>query len=345
MTAIVVLGSANLDLVVRQPRMPEPGETIFGSGFATVPGGKGLNQAIAAARAGGDVAFLGAVGDDDFGARLASALTADGVDVSGLERTSSASGVALINVLDDGENSIVVVSGANADITALDDPARDAIGAADYLVAQLERPLDLVRDAFRHARTTGTRTVLTPAPARPLDDEILGLTDILIPNAGEACAIADETDEATAALTLSRRCGLVVMTRGGRGVLVARAGEIVADAPARPVEPVDTTAAGDTFAGVLIARLAHGDPLERALQAATVAASISVTREGASSSMPTWAEIAAELGLTGRDLATPGARRPSEAPELADSRAAQAMGQQIWVRHPDGSGSASGSLR
>ncbi len=296
MTAIVVLGSANLDLVIRQPRMPEPGETIFGSGFDTVPGGKGLNQAIAAARAGGDVAFLGAVGDDDFGTRLTAALTAEAIDVGGLARTASASGVALINVLDDGENSIVVVSGANADITSLDDHAREAIANADYLVAQLERPLELVRDAFRHARATGTRTVLTPAPARPLDDEILELSDILIPNAGEACAIAGETDETEAALALSRRSGLVVMTRGGRGVLVARAGEIVADAPARPVVPVDTTAAGDTFAGVLIARLAHGDALEGALDAATAAASIAVTREGASSSMPTWAEIADLLG-------------------------------------------------
>ena len=295
-TAIVVLGSANLDLVVRQPRMPEPGETLFGSGFDTVPGGKGLNQAIAAARAGGDVAFLGAVGDDDFGRRLTAALSGDGVDVARVSVTASPSGVALINVLDDGENSIVVVSGANADVTALDDSSRETIAAADYLVAQLERPLELVRDAFRHARTTDTRTVLTPAPARPLDDEILELSDILIPNAGEACAIAGEADETAAALSLSRRCGLVVMTRGGRGVLVARAGEVVADVPARPVTPVDTTAAGDTFAGVLIARLAHGDALEAALDAATAAASIAVTREGASSSMPTWAEIATLLG-------------------------------------------------
>lgn len=295
MNSIVVLGSANLDLVVRQPRMPEPGETIFGSGFDTVPGGKGLNQAIAAARAGGEVAFLGAVGNDEFGDRLAAALTADAIDVRGLVRTDSASGVALINVLDDGENSIVVVSGANSDITALDDDAREAIADADYVVAQLERPLDLVRAAFLAARASGTTTVLTPAPARPLDDQILELSDILIPNAGEACAIAGEADETAAALALSRRCGLVVMTRGGRGVLVARAGEIVADAPARPVVPIDTTAAGDTFAGVLVARLAHGDALERALDAATVAASIAVTREGASSSMPMWAEIAAAL--------------------------------------------------
>ncbi|MEO5920932.1 MAG: ribokinase [Pseudolysinimonas sp.] len=295
MSAIVVLGSANLDLVVRQPRLPRPGETMFGSDFSTVPGGKGLNQAIAAARAGGDVGFLGAVGRDAFGDQLRGCLHEDGVDTGGLAEVDAPTGTAHIAVLDGGENAIVVVSGANAAVTALDDDARSRIEDAQYLVAQFERPQELIAEAFVLAHGLGIRTVLTPAPVAPIDHALLSLVDVLVPNAQEACELAGVTDETEAARALSRTAGLVVMTRGSRGALVAREGEIVAEVPAREVTAVDTTGAGDTFVGVMVAWLASGAELDAALQAATVAASISVTRPGATTSMPTWDEIDAGL--------------------------------------------------
>jgi ribokinase len=295
MSAIVVLGSANLDLVVQQPRLPRPGETMFGTGFSTTPGGKGLNQAVAAARAGGDVAFLGAVGRDVFGEQLRERLRDDGVDIRGLEEVDVPSGTAHIAVLPGGENAIVVVPSANMAVTALDEQAQRRIEDARYVVAQLERPIELVGEAFVVARGLGIQTVLTPAPVQPIDHALLQLVDILIPNAQEACELAGVTDETEAAITLSRTCGLVVMTRGARGALVARDGAVIAELPGREVVAVDTTGAGDTFAGVLVARLAGGDDLDAALEAATVAASISVTRPGTTTSMPTWDEIAAVL--------------------------------------------------
>lgn len=295
MSAIVVLGSANMDLVVRQPRLPNPGETMFGSDFSTVPGGKGLNQAVAAARAGGDVGFVGAVGRDAFGDTLRRCLRDDGIDTDGLVEVDAPTGTAHIAVLDGGENAIVVVSGANAAITELDETSKKRIEDARYLVAQFERPLDLIGEAFVVARGLGITTVLTPAPVQPVDHALLQLVDVLIPNAQEACELAGVTDETEAAVALSRTVGLVIMTRGSRGALVAREGAVVTEVPARKVTAVDTTGAGDTFAGVLVAWLSSGAELEAALHAATVAASISVTRPGASTSMPTRDEIVAEL--------------------------------------------------
>jgi len=295
MSRIAVLGSANMDLVVRQPRLPVPGETILGSSYTAVPGGKGLNQAVAAARAGGDVAFVGAIGRDAFGSALRATLVADGVDVTRLVETDVETGTAHIAVVDGGENSIVVVAGANGALTELRAEDAAAITAADYLLTQFERPLALVAAALDLARAHGVTTVLTPAPVQAMPPGLLELVDILVPNAIEACQLAGLDDPTAAARALSRG-RLVVMTRGGDGVLVARDGELRHDLPARRVEPVDTTGAGDTFTGVLVARLSLGDDLPSALAAAGVAASISVTRPGATTSMPTWAEITAARG-------------------------------------------------
>lgn len=295
LSSIVVLGSANMDLVVRQPRLPHPGETMFGQSLALVPGGKGLNQAVAAALAGGDVSFVGAVGRDAFGEELRRCLDDHGVNTEGLVEVDVATGTAHIAVLDDGENSIVVVSGANDAITHLDDRSRETIRAGRYLVAQLERPIGLLSEAFAVAREAGVVTVLTPSPVSRLEPKILELVDILVPNSGEAVALAGLDNDIDAAIALSARVATVVMTRGSHGVVVARDGQVVADRPARRVRPVDTTGAGDTFTGVLVARLAGGASLDDALAAAGTAASISVTRAGASSSMPTWDEVAAEL--------------------------------------------------
>ncbi len=291
MSDIVVLGSANMDLVVRQPRLPEPGETMFGSSFSTVPGGKGLNQAIAAARVGGSVAFLGAVGGDAFGRELRETLAAAGVDTDGIALVERPTGTAHISVLDGGENAIVVVPDANGVELPLDDVQRDAIRAARYLVVQFERPLPLVAEAVAFARSVGVTTVVTPAPVMPLPEGFLEQVDILVPNAGEARELAGLDDETDAARALSKRAGTVVMTRGARGALVARGGEIVEEVLPYAVTPVDTTGAGDTFTGVLVARLAAGASEPEALRAAAVAAAIATTRAGASTSMPTWDEV------------------------------------------------------
>jgi ribokinase len=288
---IVVLGSANMDLVVRQPRLPEPGETMFGSSFTTVPGGKGLNQAIAAARVGGDVAFLGAVGGDAFGRELRETLAAAGVDTDAIALVERPTGTAHIAVLDGGENAIVVVPDANGVELPLDDVQREAIRAARYLVVQFERPLPLVAAAVAFARSVGVTTVVTPAPVLPLPEGFLEQVDILVPNAAEARALAGIDDEADAARALSEQVGTVVVTRGARGALVARGGDIVAEVASHPVTPVDTTGAGDTFTGVLVARLAAGDAESEALRAASVAAALATTRAGASTSMPSWAEV------------------------------------------------------
>lgn len=294
MGTIAVLGSANMDLVVRQPRRPEPGETIFGSAFSTGAGGKGLNQAVAAARAGGAVAFIGAVGPDEFGERLRTQMTADGIDTSWLLVGDEPTGIAQISVTDDGENTIVVVPGANAHST-LSEHDRAAIGAASHLVVQLERPLALLHDAMVFARESGVTTVLTPAPATSGIDELIELADILVPNEGEALLLADEGDAESAAITLSARANTVIVTLGSRGALVVRGGEVVRRVAPRPARAIDTTGAGDTFVGVLVAWLAAGEGLDTALDAATAAASLAVTRAGAAAAMPTRAEIVAAL--------------------------------------------------
>ena len=316
MSSIVVVGSANMDLVVRQPRPAAPGETMYGTSFATGPGGKGLNQAVAAARAGGDVAFIGCVGADGFGERLRAVLDDAGVDASSVRILDgagaperAATGIAAISVTDDGENSIVIVPGANGDddLTPAD---RAAIAAADFLVVQLERPLGLVRAALTHARESGTRSVLTPAPAVPEARELVALADIVVPNEGEAALLAgagdgggdgESNDPEASARALSARAaggdgtGLAVVTLGARGAVVARGGEVVLHVQSRRVEAVDTTGAGDTFVGAFVAWLARGAELAEALDAATAAAAIAVTRPGAADSMPTRAEIEAAL--------------------------------------------------
>jgi ribokinase len=293
--SIVVLGSATGDLIVRQARLPETGETMFGESFSTVAGGKGLNQAVAAARAGGRVVFLGAVGDDENGRRARDVLDGAGVDTDGLEVADQPTGTAHIAVLDGGDNAIVIVPAANSSITSVDERARSHIEAADFLVAQFERPVPLVEEAFAIAKQAGVRTVLTPAPVVPVSPDLLGMVDILVPNAVEARELSGEDDEFEAARRLSKRVAMVIMTRGENGCVVARDGDIVATVDAHPVTAIDTTGAGDTFVGVLVAWLADGAELGAALAAATAAGAICVTRPGASPSIPTRDEILARM--------------------------------------------------
>ncbi|MEV4191958.1 ribokinase [Streptomyces toxytricini] len=286
MTAITVLGSANMDLVAYVPKAPRLGETVTGREFRTVPGGKGANQAVAAARLGARVAMIGAVGADAFGVRLRSALTAAGVDTCGLRTVEGASGTAHITVDDEGGNSIIVIPGANGLVTGLESGDEERIAASGTLLLQLEVPLSAVAAAARAARAHGVRTVLTPAPVQPLPPDLPDAVDLLVPNEHEAAALTGLTDPRQAAAALLERFPEVVVTLGAAGALHAARGQEPYTVPAPRVRAVDTTAAGDTFAGALAVALGEGRPMREAMAWAAAAAALSVQRPGAQDAMP-----------------------------------------------------------
>ncbi|MFM2072948.1 MAG: ribokinase [Actinomycetota bacterium] len=271
---VCVVGSSNLDLVATTQRLPQPGETVLGSGYAEHPGGKGLNQAVAAARAGARTAFVSAVGTDAAGDRLLDVMGADQIDSSHVTRPSAVTGRALIAVAADGENSIVVVPGANASV------AGHPIPPARVVLAQLEVPIDAVIAAFRSARESGAVTVLNPSPAQQLPDELLMLCDLLVPNEHEADLLGGVEHLSSLGVTA------VVVTAGSRGADVYRNAKCTHVDPF-PVNAIDTTGAGDTFCGALCARLARGVDLVDALRFASAAAALSTTRVGAVPSIPT----------------------------------------------------------
>ena len=300
MKSVLVIGSSNTDLIIRVPRIPRPGETVLGGAFSTAAGGKGANQAVAAARAGGRVTFVARIGADGFGDRTLAGLEADGIDTRHVLRTAEApSGIALITVDERGENSISVASGANALLSAADVArAGEAFAAADIVLLQLESPLAAVEAAVRKAGERGIPVILNPAPARELDDALLAGVSVLTPNEHEAelltgIAVEDERSAREAARRLrDRGPGTVVITMGERGVYASAEGS-EGSVPAFKVEPVDTTAAGDVFSGALAVALAERLALREALRFAQAAAAISVTRPGAQPSAPTRAEIIA----------------------------------------------------
>ena len=288
---VVVVGSANADMVVRVPQLPIPGETLLGGAFALVPGGKGANQAVAASRLGAVVTFVGCVGADGFGDMLVLNLENEGVDTRFVVRDPDApTGVALITVDETfGENTIVVAPGANARLSpALVDMAAAAIRDADIVLCQLEIPLGTVLTAFQIARAAGKQTLLNPAPAQMLSDELLSAASVLTPNQTEAAQIlGGDYDPSAAALMLKHRgVESVVITLGSAGArLVTSASNL--GIPAFPAEHVvDTTAAGDCFAGALAVALGEGQSLEDAVKFASAAASLSVETEGAQPSLP-----------------------------------------------------------
>lgn len=295
MTArVAVAGSLNMDLVVRAPHIPQPGETIIGSDFRNVPGGKGANQAVAAARLGADVSMVGRVGHDTFAEPLLENLAADGVDHTYVTRDpEAATGVALIVVDDAGENSIVVASGANARFSPADvDAAEEALVAADVLLLQLESPLETVRRAAELARAHGVKVLLNPAPAQDLSDELLSLVDALIPNETEAAlltgrSVRSEKDARVAAeALLDSGVETVIVTLGERGAVVAQDGAVTL-VPAFHVEAVDTTAAGDAFVGGFAVALAEGSALDEAVRWGNAAGALAATKMGAQPSLPT----------------------------------------------------------
>lgn len=291
MTGIIVLGSTNMDLVAFVAHAPKRGETVTGREFRTVPGGKGANQAVAAARAGGDVAMLGAVGDDTFGTELRHTLESACVDVDLLRTAEGPSGTAHVVVDDEGGNAIVVIPGANGTFTGLAPGEEALIATGQTLLLQLELPLSAVLDGAEAARRHGVRTVLTPSPAQPLPPELLAATDLLVPNEHEAATITGVADPHAAAVELLRQVPEVVITLGSAGCLYASRDTEPFTVPAPSVTAVDTTAAGDTFVGALAVALGEKKPIAQSLVWASAAAALSVQRPGASSSMPFRAEI------------------------------------------------------
>jgi ribokinase len=295
---IIVVGSSNTDMLIKLDRIPKPGETILGGEFVTAAGGKGANQAVGAARAGGAVTFIARVGRDMFGAQAVAGFVRDGINVDYVcKDKSSPSGVALIFVAKDGENSIAVASGANGKLSPPDvQQAKKVFAGASVLVLQLETPLETVQAAVEIACAHGVRVILNPAPARPLPDALLRRVSILTPNESEAelltgVKVGDEAAVAKAAeQLLGKGVQTVVLTLGARGAFVATPGckQLV---PGFKVKAVDTTAAGDIFNGALAVALAEGKPLTGAVRFANAAAALSVTRLGAQPSAPTRREI------------------------------------------------------
>jgi ribokinase len=294
--SVCVVGSVNVDLVVRAERLPAPGETVLGGRFSTHDGGKGANAAVAAARAGARVTLIAAVGSDDHGRRATSALEDEGLDLGRLRRVEhEPTGVALIVVGPRGENQIAVAPGANGTFTLHDDD-RTAIAAADVVLTNHEVPMPVVLDTLRTARDSGVTAILNPAPAHALPADVLRLGPILTPNEHELI-VAIGNDEIEAALDelTERHAGPIIVTQGAAGALVAADGRQEHFPGRRADEVVDTTGAGDTFNGVLATWLAAGASLAEAVRAANVAASLSVAAAGARSGMPGREAIEAAL--------------------------------------------------
>jgi ribokinase len=292
---VVVVGSANMDVVLSVERMPASGETLLASGSAQHPGGKGLNQAVASARSGARTTFIGAIGRDAYGDSLAEAMDSAAVSRQLLRRSDRQSGQAFILVDPAGENVIVVASGANATVTELTAQERSAIEDAQVLLMQLELPARVVLQAATVARAAGRTVMLNAAPAAPVDDELLGLLDYLVVNEHEACLIGDSEDLAQAAATLATRVHTLIITLGARGAEVYEAGELVGSVAPPRVTAVDTTGAGDTFCGAVAAAIAEGMQLLDAVRFATAASALSVESPGAVSSIPSRVQIDGKL--------------------------------------------------
>ena len=289
---ILVIGSSNTDMTAKTHALPRPGETVLGGVFTMGAGGKGANQAVAAQRLGGEVQFICKVGQDLFGDNAVSQYKAEGLDVSGILRSSLPSGVALIYVDDHAENCIVVASGANGDLSEADiDLSREAIVNCGILLLQLETPIPSVLKAAKMAHEAGATVVLNPAPACPLPEELFRYIDLFIPNETELSTFsglpvdnAEQAQQAAAAMQ-EKGVGKIIVTMGSKGALICESGPATF-VPAHKVKAVDTTAAGDTFCGALCVALSEGKDLKAATEFATAASALTVQRMGAQNSIP-----------------------------------------------------------
>ena len=300
MPHIVIVGSLNMDLVVQVPTIPAPGETVLGNNFATIPGGKGANQAVAAARLGANVSLIGRVGADAFGEQLLANAQKEGIDVTHVGcDANAASGVAMISVDARGQNSIAVASGANYCLTAAH--VREAWAAlenVDLLVMPLETPLETIETAVSLANQAGVKVILNPAPAQTLPQSILAGVDVLVPNEPETTQLtgieidSPESTRKAAQALLELSVGNVVLTLGSRGALVLT-GETnqFTQVEPYPVKVVDTTAAGDAYVAGLAVALGEGKELVEAAQFANAVGALAVTKQGAQPGMPTREEV------------------------------------------------------
>lgn len=281
---VVVVGSANLDLVSNTTHLPQPGETIIASNYAEHPGGKGVNQAVATARMGARTAFIGCVGDDDAGRMLRALLESENIDTSQLFTVAVPTGRAFITVDDNGENCIVVVSGANSSVGR----RPIVLPSARVVLAQLEIPQEVVLDVFQRAKENGTITVLNPAPAATLSKELLRVCDFVVPNEIE-CAELHGPHE-----LLKGGPSTIITTLGSRGSEIATSDSTISVAP-YAVNAVDTVGAGDAFVGALCAELARNTPLQDAVKISSIAGALATTSRGAVSSLPTRSDVASHL--------------------------------------------------
>ena len=297
MARVVVIGSINMDLVTLAPRFASPGETLLGERFLTIPGGKGANQAVAAVRLGAEVALVGALGDDAFGRQLREGLAREGIALDHVRQIDDAgSGTASITVAE-GENSIIVVPGANARVTpAQVEGASEVIGRADAVLVQMEIPLETVEATLRLGHRLGVPVILNPAPAQKLPVEWLKLARYVTPNQHELATLLGADARADFRELMRQAPCPVVLTRGAEGAWYREAGEPVHQ-PGFAVDVVDTTGAGDTFNGALAVFLREGLP--EAVRKACAAAALSVTRLGAQGGMPTRGELDGWLAARG----------------------------------------------
>ncbi|MCC2521920.1 ribokinase [Vibrio coralliilyticus] len=302
MNKLVVLGSVNADHVLQVPSFPRPGETLHGRNYQVIPGGKGANQAVAAARLNADTGFIACVGDDAFGINIRENFKMDNINIAGVKmQPNCPTGIAMIQVAESGENSICISAEANAKLT--EDAIEvdlERIRQANYLLMQLETPMCGIEKAAQVAKSSRTNVILNPAPARELSDELLACIDVITPNETEAevltgVTVTDNESAQEAANALHRKgIEIVLITLGAKGVWLSQngRGELI---PGFRVEATDTTAAGDTFNGALVTGLLEDLPLESAIKFAHAAAAISVTRFGAQTSIPSRDEVDAFL--------------------------------------------------